>query len=257
MKMRKNKWFTMEYDSGNNEAEIYIFGDITEWEWLESDVSSWSIARRLQDIPMDAKITVHVNSYGGEVKEGLGIYNALRSRNVTTICDGFAASAASVIFCAGKRRIMNQASLLFVHQALAVARGNADTFEKEAQDLNKITESAVRAYIESGVTLSEEEIWSLLKWETWISAKEALEWGFATEIAAEKEENTVKNDARKSLMAAVLGKQKNCTGATAEQVQGLEKKLDVLKDILQKNVLATSPPPDPAGVGNRGFFNFK
>ena len=87
-------------------ADIYIFGDIKEMEdgfeaLFESpaDTSSYELAVQISNIPMDAQINVHINSYGGEVKEGLAIYNVLKSRNnVTTICEGFAASAASLIF---------------------------------------------------------------------------------------------------------------------------------------------------------------
>ena len=65
-------------------------------------MSSYGLVKQLKEIPEDAAITVHINSNGGEVKEGLGIYNALKGRNVTTVCEGFAASAASVVFCAGQ-----------------------------------------------------------------------------------------------------------------------------------------------------------
>ena len=258
----KNKYFTLEYREEEKTAEVYIFGDITSWPWIKSDVSSWGLAQRLMEIPEDTAITVHVNSNGGEVKEGLAIYNVLKGRNVTTICDGFAASAASVVFCAGSRRIMNKASLLFVHQAITGIHGNADDLEKQAADLNTITESAVAAYKEAGVKLSDEEIWSLLKNETWISPKDAVEYGFATEIAEDDaEEGEIRNDAMENIMARLL-KEESCTGATVT-IEDLKKSIEDLKESLTDKIvgfemkLATNPVPAPAQVENKGFFGFR
>ena len=55
-------------------ADLYIFGDITSWEWLDSDVSANKIVSEISDLDVD-EIIVHINSYGGEVAEGLAIYN--------------------------------------------------------------------------------------------------------------------------------------------------------------------------------------
>ena len=155
MKNQKSKYYTLEYRPEEKAADIYIFGAITSWAWEEfGEMSSYGIVKQLKEIPEDAAITVHINSNGGEVKEGLGIYNALKGRNVTTVCEGFAVSAASVVFCAGKTRIMQPASLLFIHQALMATIGNADELEKDAQDLRKITEAIVNSYKEAGVDVT-------------------------------------------------------------------------------------------------------
>ena len=87
--------------------DILIYGDITSWEQDEKDVSSYNLAQLIGK--SNAKeIRVRINSYGGEVAEGLAIYNALKGHpaRVTTVCDGFACSAASVVFMAGDERIM-------------------------------------------------------------------------------------------------------------------------------------------------------
>jgi len=258
----KNKYFTLEYKREEKAAEVYIFGDITSRPWIESDVSSWGLAQRLMEIPTDVAITVHVNSNGGAVKEGLAIYNVLKGRkDVTTICDGFAASAASVVFCAGSRRIMNKASLLFVHQAISGVYGNADDMAKQAADLNIITESAVAAYKEAGVKLSDEEIWELLKNETWISPQDAVKYGFATAIIEdETAEEGIRNDAMENIMGKLL-KKENCTGATVTR-EDLQSAVEDLKNALTDKIagfeakLATNPVPAPAQVENKGFFGF-
>ena len=101
-------------------ADVYIFGDIVvpEQEYFESDTSGYSLASDICGFDVDA-INVHINSYGGHASEGIAIYNVLRGHKakVTTICEGFACSAASVVFMAGSVRIMQPASLLMVHHA--------------------------------------------------------------------------------------------------------------------------------------------
>ena len=144
-KNQKKKYFSLA--SAGRTADIFIFGDITSWEWLESDVSSYTLARAVQDLDAD-QINVHINSYGGEVAEGLAICNSLKNHpaRVRTICDGFACSAASVVFMAGDERVMNPASLLMVHNAWTNASGNARELRKAADDLDVITSASVETY---------------------------------------------------------------------------------------------------------------
>lgn len=270
MKNQKSKYYTLEYRPEEKAADIYIFGAITSWAWEEfGEMSSYGLVKQLKEIPEDAAITVHINSNGGEVKEGLGIYNALKGRNVTTVCEGFAASAASVVFCAGKTRIMQPASLLFIHQALMATIGNADELEKDAQDLRKITESVVNAYKEAGVNLEDNEIMHLLKAETWILPDEALDMGFATQISDEEpEEGAYTNDAMQSIIKAV----KRTDGEVRKQTYDIsitneDGSFDTFKELIKRmedaadrlgNTATNTLPQNPAKVENTtGFFGFK
>ena len=193
------KYYALE--TNNKEADIYIFGDITSWEWFENDVSSYTLSKELQELDKDIEfINVHINSYGGEVAEGLAIYNMLRNHKakVRTYCDGFACSIASVIFMAGDERIMNNASLLMVHNAWMRTAGNAEKLRKDADDLDKITQASIEAY-KSRVNITEEKIKELLDNETWILPSEALEMGFATSIIGEPATEKAAASARKTL----------------------------------------------------------
>ena len=105
---------------------------------------------------------------------------------VTTICDGFACSAASVVFMAGDERIIKEASLLMIHNAWTFVQGDSNALRKQADDLEKITQASVNAY-KSKATISEDEIKELMNNETWITAKEAVEYGFATKTEIEDE----------------------------------------------------------------------
>ena len=171
-------------------ADLYIFGDICAWAWPElGEQSGVTIVNQLKELDVDT-INVHINSYGGDVSEGLAIYNVLREHKaqIVTICDGFACSAASVVFMAGDRRVMQPASLLMIHNAWTVAMGNAAQLRKTADDIETITQASVEAY-KKVATISEEEIKALMDAETWILPKDAVEYGFATEIDDEDEDD--------------------------------------------------------------------
>lgn len=167
-------------------ATLYIYGDITSWEWFDSDVSSYTLSRQLSELRHAGvnKVSVHINSYGGEVGEGLAIYNELAEfGECETVCTGFAASISSVIFMAGKKRIMRPASLLMIHNAWMYAQGNAAELRKQADDLDTITNASVAAYM-ARATVSEEKIRELMDKESWITPASAVEMGLCDEIAA-------------------------------------------------------------------------
>lgn len=181
-----DKYYALE--KKNRKANLYIFGSITSYPWREKDRDAYSIVKELQELDVD-ELHVHINSTGGSVAEALAIYNVLKDSEitVTTYCDGFACSAASVIFMAGDERIMNEASLLMIHNAWTYASGNAEQLRKQAEDLDKITQASVNAYMRR-VTISEDEVKKLMDEETWISAAEAKAYGFATKIVEEEQE---------------------------------------------------------------------
>jgi len=209
---KTNKYYSLVVN--DREADVYIFGDIVEdwtkeWWGFESDVSSLSLVNEVKDLDVDV-INVHINSYGGIVSEGLAIYNTLKNHKakVRTIVDGFACSAASVVFMAGEERLMNDASLLMIHNAWTRAEGNADWLRKVADDLEKITQGSIEAYM-ARVNISEEKVKELLDAETWILPSEALEWGFATGIIQAAETNKAAASARKLLYSIVSGQKGN------------------------------------------------
>lgn len=192
------KFYQLTQD--NNVATITIYGDITSYPWFEGDVSSANLSNQLDAMNDVSEINVYINSYGGEVKEGIAIYNALRRHKakVRTICDGFACSIASVIFMAGDERIMNEASALMIHNAWICAEGNATQLRKQAEDLEKITQLSIEAY-KANSSLKEEKIVELMDNESWILPDEAIEYGFATAIEKTKQKNASQN-ARQSLL---------------------------------------------------------
>ncbi len=164
-------------------ARLDIYGNITSCPWMEGDMSAKILSTQLDELGDVDEIEVHINSYGGEVAEGLAIYNALRGHTarVKTVCDGLACSIASVIFMAGDERVMRKASLLMIHNAWAYGEGNAAELRKQADDLDAITEASKVAYL-SRISIDAEELTALMDAETWIAPERAVEMGFATAV---------------------------------------------------------------------------
>lgn len=216
----------------NREASINIYGDITSWEWFDSDISSYTLSKEIDGLDVDV-INVYINSYGGEVAEGLAIYSNLRRHKakIKTYDDGFACSAASVIFMAGDERIMSNSSLLMIHNAWMYAAGNANQLRKQADDLEIITQASINSYL-NHVNITENELKAMLDAETWIAPSDALEMGFATSIVNDNTNKNASQSVRKTLMAIVAEYQK-------------EADLKVIEKALELPGLEPIPEPTP------------
>lgn len=168
---------------------INIYGDITSDLYFDSDMSAQRMSEKLEALGDVDEIVVNINSMGGSVAEGLSIYNQLKqhSAKITTVCNGFACSIASIIFLAGDERVMCNNSLLMVHNAWTMAMGNSKDLKKVSEELEIITQQSVNIYSE--VTgLDEKVIKEMLDNETWIESNDALEMGFATVVYKDRDE---------------------------------------------------------------------
>ena len=185
--MRRKEYYSLSKKGQN--VTINIYGDITKCSWWEEDYGATKLARDLGQYDQIDSIDVFINSNGGSVSEGLAIYNILQRHpaKVTTYCDGFACSAASVVFMSGDERIMSNASLLMIHNAWMYAEGNAEELRKLADDLEKITEASVNAYM-NHVNIDRDELKEMMDNETWIDSDEALEKGFCTSVVQEEQQ---------------------------------------------------------------------
>lgn len=160
----------------NNEYEAY------EFFGLEA-VSAKSITDQFpEDINED--ITLEVNSNGGLVTVGSEIYTALKNYegHVTVEVTGMAASAASVAIMGADTVKMSPTAQIMIHKALLTrVSGNSDDLEKVVNALKSSDQSIINAYV-SKTGLSEDEIFEMMKNETFMSANEAIEKGFADEL---------------------------------------------------------------------------
>ena len=239
----------------DNEADIYIYGDIVSWPWLESDVTSYNLAKEIEGLEVD-QINVYINSYGGEVAEGLAIYNALRRHKakVRTVCDGFACSAASVVFMAGDERVMSNASLLMIHNAWILTWGDMNQLRKEADDLEIINAAAIQAYM-NHINISEEELKAMLDAETWISAADALEMGFATAVVnpATTDKAAASLRQRQQIRDAILNRQSQHGTIDIEALASRLKEMMQREEPAPEPAATPEPKPEPNG---KGLFSF-
>lgn len=185
------KFYSM--DKSNGAAVINIYSDI----YSGGKCSAECLSKQIADLKEAKQIDVYINSNGGDVFEGLAIYNALKrsKAKIITHCDGMAASIASVIFMAGEERIMPKSSFLMIHNAWGGMVGNAEEMRKYADDLETVTQASISIYKENS-SLSENEIKNLMDKETILTAEEALKYGFATRLEDEEKDGTKQNGAK-------------------------------------------------------------
>lgn len=172
-----------------NTVTINIHDEIDKRYWKPSNREEGYVGdvEDLQKILNDNKnaaiVDVYINSPGGSVSEGIAIYNILKRTRayVRVFIDGFACSIASVIAMAGNSISMPKSSMQMIHNAWTIAMGNASELRKAADDMDKINEAVVSAYM-SKFNGTEEELRSLLDNETYLTADECLKYGLCTKV---------------------------------------------------------------------------
>lgn len=170
------KWYALASDGDT--AEISIFNEIGYWGITVSDFKA-----EFDEIRDSKSIKVLLNSPGGDVSEGISLYNLLsgvRSK-LTVEVMGIAASAASVIALAGKELVMGEGTYLMIHDPWGIAMGNADDMLKMADVLEKMRGQFAEIYAKHS-NLSKDEALAAMADETWYTAQEAVDAGFADSV---------------------------------------------------------------------------
>lgn len=165
----------------SKEAEIWIYEEIGDG-WY-GGISAAQFVKDLKELGDLDKITLRINSPGGNVFDGIAIYNVLKQHKakVVTYIDGYAASIASVVAMAGDEIYMAENGIMMIHNAWALAIGNAADIRKVAAELDKVDEAILSTYMKR-VKKEKETICQMMADETWMSAAECLEMGFIDEI---------------------------------------------------------------------------
>lgn len=163
------------------EAEVYIYEDVGAG-WF-GGVSAKQFAADLKALGKVDTIHLRINSYGGEVFDGVAIYNQLKehSARVVTHIDGVAASIASVIAMAGDEILIAEAGFIMIHEALGAAYGFADDHRKLADLLDTITGTICDVY-EARTEQDRDAIRDWMKEERWFTGAEAVEYLFADQV---------------------------------------------------------------------------
>lgn len=182
--MNKQKYYNISNDKQKNSYDINIFGDIEAPFWGYGENNIEALSEKIDAMDNPSEINIYINSYGGELAEGLAIYNALKKKKCTinTYNLGFACSSASIVFMSGNNRFMSKSSVLMIHNVSQYACGNSKDFRKLADDLEILNETVRNVYTENCKNISEKEIIEMMDNETFISFESSLEYGFATDL---------------------------------------------------------------------------
>ncbi|EGK4884819.1 Clp protease ClpP [Salmonella enterica] len=172
-------WYTINARAGGV-ATVTLYDEIGAF-----GITARDFAEELSTLGRVSQIDLHIHSPGGDVFEGLAIYNLLKNhqaRIVVTV-DGVAASMASVIAMAGDRVRMPENAMMMIHRPRGIAGGESSDIRRYADLMDKLEETLIPAYTaKTGKT--SEEIAAMLEAETWMDGKECLAHGFADELLA-------------------------------------------------------------------------
>ncbi len=173
-----NKWYNIQGKATDAVAEVYIFNEIGAYGITAQDFISEM--KEYKDTPVNLRI----NCIGGDVFDGMAMYNIIKKREAKTTAyiEGIAASMGSVIALAADEVVMAENSLFMIHNAWGGAMGEAEDMRKTASVLEKISGEIASIY-KRKTRLSLDRITDMMDEETWLNAQEAYELGFIDSIS--------------------------------------------------------------------------
>lgn len=229
--------FAVKHDNDKNVSEFTIYGVIGESWWIDKYTSASDVDNALNEAA-GKDILIRLNSPGGSAFDGIAIYNRLLAykeefkAKITVRVDGYACSAASVFPLAADEIIMGAGTMYMIHEASTWTGGTKGTFRSQADLLEKLEDGIIDIYA-TKANVSREEIREKVDAETWFSAREAVEIGFATATTSSVEGNN-------------------------EEVENLKNQVATLQNEIEqiKNQQKEEPAPQPEIPVNKrkGFF---
>lgn len=166
---------------------LYLSGKVSKADyWTGKDViDAKSIRDEIENTNLP--IRIYLNSPGGDVLEGIEIYNFLKNHksDITVEITGLCASAATFIALGADKVVMDTGTQFMIHQASSFAYGNKEDIRKVLDALESIDESIISIY-QAKTGKEKSEIEAMLKKESWMTCEKALENGFIDEIKEDK-----------------------------------------------------------------------
>lgn len=187
----RGDWFSF-VNKADETPKIYIYDEIGFWGTEASE-----FVKQLNELT-DPKIELHLNSPGGEIFDGLAIYNALKqhSAEIEIYVDGLAASAASFIAQAGDKVIMARNAQMMIHDGIAFAYGNEEDMLATAKLLSQLSNNIADIYGQAakrrGVSMTMEGFRDLMREEVWYNGTETVEAGLADDVLDKDDEEADK-----------------------------------------------------------------
>lgn len=249
---------------GDTGATINLYGEVVQtrpldW-WTGEPVPGNFIAvdeflKDLDELTGKDEITVHINSVGGDMYGGIAIYNRLKglAAHVTTVNDGLAASAGSLIFMAGDTRKVNAGSNIMIHGAAGFLYGYYQVQDLRAsiKQLEAHNKAGINIYAErTGRPV--EEIKPLVDRETWLTGQDAVEQGFADEVIGEEAVTMKLTPDKSRLMVNGMAVAARCLGNIPDTIQQMtpEEWEQMSTQMGCKNPHNNSMPPENQDVIN-------
>ena len=181
--------FQFKNELKNGKHVLTLSGNVRKKYWSDDDVINAKDVRETLDA-VSEDIVIKLNSPGGDVFEGIEIYNYLKDHpsNITVEVTGVAASAATFIVAGADEVIMNIGTSLMIHEASTFAWGNKSDIQKTLNALETIDDSILSIYSEK-TGQSNEQLEEWMNEEKWFTADEAVEFGFADSVKRDNVES--------------------------------------------------------------------
>jgi ATP-dependent Clp endopeptidase proteolytic subunit ClpP len=234
-------WYNIKSKASKDVTDVYIFDEIGTF-----GVNAQGFIEEIKSFK-DSPINLHINCVGGDVFDGMAIYNIIKKRTATTTVyiEGIAASMGSVIALAADKVVMAENSLFMIHNAWGGAMGEAKEMKKTAALLDKISGEIADIYVKK-TKLPYDKVKEMMDEETWLNAEEALELGFidsisdAIKVAAKYDVSKFKNITNKEIKnkLSINIKSKKMTDELKTWFNG--KVEDIIARVKSENVEANS-----------------
>lgn len=187
-----NIFWQIRNEAGEPEAELILYGEISSSSWCDDDVTPKKFAEDLKKLG-GKDLKLRINSPGGDVFAAQAIYNQLKSYtgNITACIDGMAASAATIITCAADKVVMPSNGIFMIHNPMCIVVDYMDVpkLKKMTDRLTAVKQTIVNVYMKKCKNVAEAKLNRLMDAETWMSADEALAYGFVDEVDADEQVN--------------------------------------------------------------------
>lgn len=191
MKNEKRHEMKYRFEQSAHVHKLYVYDDVradgkfnwNTWEYEDSETSAKYFRDRLEEIPDGADIELHVNSAGGEVGEGVSIYNLLVQKKkagsrIVGYVDGMAYSVAMNIIMACNEIHMGLGTSMFLHNPWTCASGNAEQLRGIADQLDALADASAKLYMSRAQNLEEDELKEMMRKETMLAPDMCRQYGF-------------------------------------------------------------------------------
>lgn len=187
------KFWEIKNELNSEKAELLIYKEIANEDWWDEGLATPKKFNDELKALGGKDLVVRINSCGGDVFAAQSIYNQLKryAGNVTVTIDGIAASAATIIACAGKNVIMPSNTIYMIHNPMNLLIGfyNQNELEEVGKALKAVKQTIINVYkMKCKDKITNEKLSKMMDEETFLTAQEAKDYGFIDKI---DDENSV------------------------------------------------------------------